>query len=87
MKFLEAVRRELRKDEKKKSRDNLARLDPDVMAEQGYSEQDGVLVAPRSCPQGAPPRFGGSGLPRMGRDGVLQVGGGASPPVNPDVTR
>ena len=35
MKFLEAVRRELRKDEKKKSRDNLARLDPDVMAEQG----------------------------------------------------
>ena len=81
MKFLEAVRVRLQGEKNEKSRDNLARLDPDVMAEQGYSELDGMLVAPRSYPQGAPPRFGGSGLPRMGRDGVLQVGGGASPPV------
>ena len=84
MKFIESVRVKLQDEKNEKSRHDLARFDPDVMAEQGYSEQDGMMVAPRSCPQGAPPRFG-SGLPKRGRDGVLQVGGGGASPPSPPI--
>ena len=44
MKFIESVRVKLQDEKNEKSRHDLARFDPDVMAEQGYSEQDGMMM-------------------------------------------